>query len=356
MYGYSEYFQLTPSQVLQKVSQEQIFEFVLQKPIYLNKKIYTSPFRVDTDPGCRIVSYNGKLWFEDYASGIKPRDCFNMIEDMYGVTQREAVQIICSHFSISSDSSDYTKTPTSCPFILPPKVRSSLMPSTREWARKDKMFWSKFLITLEQVQQDEVKVLRSYSLTGVDGKVNHFTPYDITYLFEFGNHYKIYRPFNPNPEYRFITNCDQNDIGNLSRISIFGNELTIAKSYKDHRVVRNVMEIDDVIWFPNETMIPGEDILADLCVRFPKINILFDNDRQGMEGSEKLVQAFKKVKEDVIINKVFLPKNSIYSHKDPGEFVNKEGSKDLKRVLKELGIKDGTGTRKAPPDCPFFMD
>ena len=355
MYGYQDYFNLTPSQVLEKVPEVEIFEFILKQPIILNKKQYTSPFRVDGNPGCRIVPYRGKLWFEDYPSGHPPRDCFNMVQDYYGVGLKEAIQIICKHFFLSSDLSEYTPVPKS-EFKGTPKARAEISYQERVWERRDMIYWSKSLITIEQLEKDGIKPLRNFTITNSEGNRISFSPYDVTYLYSFDSRYKIYRPLCNNRDYRFMTNCNQNDIGNLSKISIFGDELTITKSYKDHRVLKNALGTEDVIWLQNEVVIPDVDILIDLSVRFKKINILYDNDRQGIEGSNKLAKAFMELDMEVGLNRVYLPLDEKFSYKDPALFVNKEGMEDLRKVLKQLNINGTTArTREDTGDCPFLM-
>jgi hypothetical protein len=354
MYGYQEYFNLTPSQVLEKISEAQIFGFILQQEIIIGKRVYRSPFRIDDDPGCRIVPYGGKLWFEDFASGHPPRDCFNMVRDFYGVNHQESIQIVCKHFLLSSDLSEYTPVPIA-KYEDSPRAKTQIPYQTRNWEKRDQTYWSKYLITKQQLEEDGVKPLRNYGIVNRDGKLDLFSPYDITYLYNFNPRYKIYRPENSNSDYRFITNCDQNDIGNLSKISIFGEDLTIGKSYKDHRVLKNALETNNVIWTQNEVVIPDDEILIDLSVRFKKINILYDNDKQGKEGGTKLEQAFLRVNPEANINKVFLPLRGKYSHKDPAQFVNKEGMKELKEVLKRLRVY-GTRTRGNSSQCPFILE
>ena len=43
--------------ILEKVSQEEIFEYIFKEKIYLNKK-YKSIFRIDLQPACYFKWYN----------------------------------------------------------------------------------------------------------------------------------------------------------------------------------------------------------------------------------------------------------------------------------------------------------
>lgn len=114
MYGYEEYNDISPEQLLQKVTQEQIFEFILRKPFSYEDR-YLSPFRLDTRPGCRFEqrSDNTILFVDFVEKNIRPdkthRNCFNMVMDKYNCNLNRAINIILSHFNLSTNSLDYNE-------------------------------------------------------------------------------------------------------------------------------------------------------------------------------------------------------------------------------------------------------
>src|SRR4029077_4179226 len=79
----------------------------------------------------------------------------------------------------------------------------------------------------------------------------------------------------------------ENDVGNYNNLPPEGELLIITKSYKDHRVLRNV-GYNNVIWFQNEGCIPDRWILNNLVRRFKRIIVLFDSDYSGTMAAIKL--------------------------------------------------------------------
>ena len=160
-------------------------------------------------------------------------------------------------------------------------------------------------------------------------------------MFDFVDKIKIYQPYGG--KYKWITNCDEDNIGNFDNLPPTGRELIIQKSYKDHRVLRNLEWGLNVIWFQNEGCVPSMDILVNLTQRFEYITIFFDNDEDGMKAAQKLCDIFNMIRESCA-RTVFLPKRRKHKQlygdylKDPGAFINKEGKQDFIKTLKQIGI------------------
>jgi hypothetical protein len=130
---------------------------------------------------------------------------------------------------------------------------------------------------------------------------------------------------------KWATNCSQNDIWGLEDLPLKGKTLTITKSYKDYRVVKN--QGVTTIAFQNEGMLPDDEILFPLLERFEEVIILFDNDRAGIEAAEKVVDYINAKyprKARYIHIKTSLNKNLI---SDPADFIAKKGKKPLTEFL-----------------------
>jgi hypothetical protein len=332
MYGYEEYFDLSPEHILQKVTQEQIFKIVL-KEIYIDTVCYTNPLRRDKNPGCWLSYDNttGALLFVDFADKNRThRNCFRMIMDKYNVSMRSALKIICNHYKLSENIIDYKEISIEDYEKLSiPKTPPIISFYQREFNKQDVKYWSQYLIFKNQLLEDGVYPIQSFIINGK--KIN---TYGLAYAYTFpNNRVKIYQPYT-NPKYKWITNCDNNIIGNYENISNKGKNLIVSKSYKDCRVLRN-LGYKNVIWFQNEGQVPNDKNNIELISRFERIIFLYDNDLSGKEAGIKLASIYNSYKKDCATN-LYLPNK--YGHKDPSDFIKKEGTKDLIKVLNKMNL------------------
>lgn len=341
MYGYYEYSDITAEQLLQKVKQERIFEMVLKEPFSYDKK-YFSPFRKDKTPGCFFTQReDGTILFVDFAdrTGHRHRSCFRMVMDAYEPTLSlsNAIDVICDYFKLSKNSSDYTPVSFTRNFTSVTEEKEGTIityTKKREFSRNDRIYWSKFLITTQNLLEDNVYPVDRFTKVNRKGKFSSVC-YNPSFALDFIHHVKLYFPLN-NIEFKWLSNCDENDIGNIDNLPITGSKLIISKAYKDHRVIRNLTN-NNVIWFQNEGCVPDDYILKMLLKRFHEIVIFFDNDYTGIKQGYKIVTILKKLsKGKNIVRMVYLPIKSKY--KDIAEYVGKEGRQDTLKILKQIKL------------------
>lgn len=340
MYGYEETIDVQPEHILQKISQLDIMSLCLGEKADLLGR-YTSPCREDNSPGCRLEERpDGSILFLDFGagSGKTHRNCFRLVMDTYNVHYREALKLICNHFGLITDANSYE------PIKAKPKVNNSSIDTPyntiidfipREINKKDKLFWSQFLIYPQHLIEDNTQMVGEITIDSSKGR-RSFKPFNQCYALDLKHHVKLYMPYN-NPKYKWITNADENDIGNIWNLPSTGKEVIIQKSYKDHRVLRNVDFGLNVCWTQNEGCIPHPMILKDLTERFEVMTIFYDNDEAGRLAALKLRNVILGINPSAKVRFVYLPRR--WNHKDPGEFVKKEGKSDLQQVLQHIGIK-----------------
>jgi hypothetical protein len=339
MYGYEELIELSPEQLLQKVTQESIFEFVLEHPFSYHHR-YTSPFRKDTKPDCRFEQRtDGIILFVDFGerSVGRPhkthRSCFAMVMDRYNVNLSGAIKIICQQFHLSTSTTDYQPVnPSQYTKVSTPDELTNIRYEAKPYQKSDILWWSSFLIKPEELLSDGTFNIRTYWIKK-SGKFSKFTPYSHCYAFDFVNKVKIYQPYSQ--KYKWITNCTEDDIGNVNNINPMGGELIIKKSYKDHRVIRNLLGLKDVVWVHNEGCIPSIGVLRNLIERFDLLTFFYDNDPDGIEAAKKITAECNKIKEGCA-RYIHLPLNLPY--KDPAQMVSKEGRQDSLTVLHQIGL------------------
>lgn len=340
MYGYEEYFDLTPEHILQKISQEDIFKIVFGEDLDIDLK-YINPIREgwDNSPGCWFEYYEETLLFMDFGDKVRHRSCFKMIMDYYEVTLKGALKLICKHYSLSTVRLDYSPViyHSNSPKSIYQKTATIITYEKREVQRRDIIYWSQYIIRPEHLIEDKVYPINRCTIYKGDSS-SSFNPYHIAYAYDFGDRVKIYQPLNTSG-YKWITNCNNNDIGNIQNLPDTANQLIITKSYKDHRTLRNLNLGFNVIWLQNEGQVPNKEILTSLIKRFKDIVIFFDNDNPGIQAAQKLSGILNEYKFGCA-RMVFLPKRK-YKWKDPSDFVKKEGRQDLIKELIKLKITNG---------------
>lgn len=340
MYGYEGSFEILPDQLLQKVTAEEIFRWIFNEDISTAYR-YTSPFRKDDSPNCRFEeTSDGTLLFIDFgetSGGRTHRTCWRAVMDHHKCTLSTAIKLVCNYFNLSSDPIDYVplqSEKSEAPIL---KTYPTLITwDNRPIEKRDKIFWSQFIITPQDLKEDRIDIVKTVHIDSRKGKKS-FNPMSICYAYDFGYHSKIYQPYN-NPQYKWITNCTEDDIGNIDNIPLVGDELIISKAYKDHRVLRNIgFGLKAVIWTQNEGCIPNAKILLDLSQRFKLITIFYDNDQPGRDAAAKLMAIILSINPSAKVRCIWLPVRK-YPHKDPSDFVHKEGRTDTQEVLKYIGI------------------
>jgi hypothetical protein len=341
MYGYEDSFDILPDQLLQKITAEEIFKWIFNDDISTAYR-YISPFRDDSNPDCRFQeTLDGTLLFIDFGernhSGRTHRTCWRAVMDYHKCSLSVALKLVSNHFGLSNNPIDYVPLQNEKNEAPAVKVYPTLITwDVRPIEKRDKIFWSQFIISSQDLKDDKVGIVKTVHIDSMKGKKS-FDPMSICYAYDFGHHVKIYQPYN-NPKYKWITNCNENDIGNLQNIPLIGDELIISKAYKDHRVLRNIgFGLKAVVWTPNEGSIPCAKILLDLSQRFPLITIFYDNDQPGRDAAAKLMAAILTVNPSAKVRCIWLPVRK-FPHKDPSDFIKKEGRADTQEVLKYIGI------------------
>lgn len=331
-YGYAELPNITPAQLLQRITQQEIFELVLGKPFSFNER-YLSPLRPDKRPACRFEQLeDGTILFVDFGDIVTHRTCFTMVMEKERLSVIGALSYLIQYFNLSGDAADYKEvirvhyrsTEDKSSFILPFV--------SKDYDRRDRLYWSQFLIYTDELLEDKVYSVRRFRTK----KGRTVTPFGPCYAIDFGHSVKIYQPYSE--EYKFYTNCTSDDVGNFNNLPAQGSLLIITKSYKDHRVLRNLGLGLNVIWLLNEGCVPHNTILRNLVNRFLEIVILFDNDFKGVASAMKLCNTLNEMREDCtrMVHLPLLIGSRERSWKDPAEFINKEGRVDLINTIKSM--------------------
>lgn len=301
-----DYKDITDIEVVGYIDKERILSLVTEEEIFslvfgFQPKEYSyvcSPFREDTNPGCWFERslHNGKLLFMDYADPFfNKQDCFSCVKRYFNLPNFYKTLLFIKDSLIESEKvfNSEVKKVAKVEFI--PKERKSvdIYIKPRNFVQSDKLVWYKYGITRTQLVEDKVIPVSKFTLMNTKKGNITSTVHTNCYAYtEFENNKKkLYFPYKTGKG-RFITNCNQNDIGNVANIRQ-EPQLVITKSYKDCRVLRN--QGVNCIWFQNEGMIPDEDLLISILSNHTDIVVLFDNDETGITASAKLVDIVNRL-------------------------------------------------------------
>ena len=331
---------LDKDKILEIVSEEDIFEMIFGfKPKEFD--YVTSPFRQDNKPGCWFeYSISGKLKFIDWASdyyvnGVKmvSMDCFDAVKLYYQLTNfYDTLHFIYNHLIQGKEITADKLVKKEKSVKKREKNKSSILIETREFDFRDANFWKKYGISSQQLLEDKVFALKKYKIINTTKANRAIRCLGVSYAytdFEDGKK-KIYSPF-ASKHGKFITNCGKDDIGGLKALSEKGEKLIITKSYKDYRVLRN--QGYDSIWFQNEGMFPTSFTLLPILARFEETIVFFDNDRAGIDASEKLIEYISSINNSTRVRSICTPNPKI---KDPSDFIHLKGEKELNEFLKTV--------------------
>lgn len=352
MYGYSEFVPLEEAEIFKRVSQDEIIEMALgYKPVPY-QRICNPLKKHDRNPGAYFEWFGGKLWFVDFGDFPTHRVVFKFISDFYKIPFIDGLKLVNNHFKLGLGQNDEITVPK--PVIYEhtsqhhnkEKERSHIIYKQRPLSAKDKSYWfSRYGITRENLAEDEVLAALWYKVySNIHQRWIVNRPRDICYVYtEFKQHVKVYRPF-ADRKHKWVTNCDENDIGGLRLLNPIGRTLIVKKAYKDYRIIKN--QGLNSIWFQNEGCVPSPEILADLSLRFDKIYVWFDNDEAGIKNSIKVSELININSPNKAIP-IWLPENLREEGiKDPSDLYFKKSEKHLKEFINE---KDLYGTTQNHP-------
>lgn len=324
--------------ILSCFKEEEIFELVFGfQPV--EYQYTTSPFRVDNEPGCWFERslHSGKLEFIDYADPLfNKQDCFSCVKRYFKLSNFYSTLVF-----IQKSLKDKVNITRNCEnlavFVPKEKKKVEIYIKPRNFIQSDKIVWFKYGITRKQLTEDNVIPTSKYVLTNTKKGTIIFNTYTHCYCFsEFeGNRKKLYFPYRKGNK-RFITNCNQNDIGGLKSL-VKAKQIVITKSYKDCRVLRN--QGVNCIWFQNEGMLPEKNLLKEILKPYKDIVVFFDNDETGLKAAKKAIDYINELGLKGKARKIHLKEELLCEKiKDSSDYYYYRGKDYLINFLKENKI------------------
>ncbi len=280
--------------VLTRVSQEDIMTRYTGVAVKLKVR-FSSPLRFDKHPSCTFRWYNNKLWLLD-GTTKESLDCFNVVQRVYHCDFPTALEHIARDFHLL----DSARAP------VPELVRQYHQPVSppepkqirvrvREWSEQDTTWWGQQGISTRTLDAGYVYPLSHVWLDDGhhDRCVYAFRETDPAYGYWSGvnqtlgvGEWKVYFPLRDRHDSRprFMANGPW--IQGLHLLPPTGEILVLTKSYKDSLLLRE-HHVPSVPPPAENTPFPP-DLVRSLQERFTQVVSLYDFDRTGVTGAQRL--------------------------------------------------------------------
>lgn len=286
--------QLTPNDILSKITEFDIFSKYCINFIDINKP-FCSELRVDKFPSCRIYTtqYN-TLRYKDFGSQ-ENYDCWNYVMKKYNCNYYEALRIISNDFGIKNlkvniSPSLVLGTEIKLNKVINTIVKSKLEIISQPWKLYDFDFWDQYKISFELLDRYKVVSAKHVVLYKGDNRyIFDSSKKNPRYGYLFPTCTKAYSPYE-NYLGKWMYDGDVNNVEGWENLDESGDLVVLTKSYKDVIEYRNLNI--NAISLPSETSIFKKEVKEELDKRFNKVIVNLDNDRQGVESTNKIVNEF----------------------------------------------------------------
>ena len=286
---------LTTENILNKISDYQIFSYYLGSNFTINK-VFSSPFRTDRTPSfCIFRTSEGNLMFKDLARG-DTGDCFTFAGKILGIFNftRLLVQInIDFKLNLIHNIESYIpKVVKGVDFFEQKEIVNKINDiqiKTRPFNSQDLEYWQDYgvdeiLLKYFNVFATEYTYYNN-NLWSVHSKYNPCYAY--IFRDDEGNYgYKLYRPLEKDKKKKWMSNVNpESMLQGISNLTKSNKILIITKSLKDVMVLRTLGYHSIAV--QGESMIINESLMDILKTRFEKIYLLFDFDLGGIKGAKR---------------------------------------------------------------------
>lgn len=337
LYTFSKTHYIELEEILQYVTEEEIFNIVLEEKIKIGD-FYKSPFREDKNPGCYFEIYRDTLIFVDFGSDKKYYNCVSFVQNFFSLSNyRESLIFIYNTLILNKNTSVKKKKKKKIYFFDKEKKDRNVQIIKRDFHEEDLKYWGSYGITKNNLIEDGVIPISSYRAMSNKGKYFCKTFLKPAYAYtDFKeNKKKIYCPKGVKNE-KWFTNCSPNDLGNIRTLEK-KDYVVITKSYKDFRVLKN--QSYNSFWIQSESIFPNVKTLDNIFkeFKFKRVYILFDNDSVGKAKSK----VFKKYLDTNFnnIENIILDLPKYKNIKDPSDLYCVIGEKPLQDFLSISIIK-----------------
>lgn len=283
------YTNITLDDIYAKVTLYELWKYYCRNFESLDRP-FLSEFYNDSNPDCRIfLASNNTLIYKDFGSN-EIYDIVKYIMRKYMCNFKEVLTIISNDFNISKTKIRVNKETRLLNFEEKLQInRTGIDIVYQPFNLTDYSYWNGYKIPFTLLQKYNVFSCKYVYLTKTNKIITYtYNKNNPIYAYRFrgdsGYVYKIYFPLNSTN--RWLFNGKSTNIEGYDQLSISGKVLIITKSLKDC-MVYNLLGYD-AISLQGEHNKLGDGLFKELQERFEKIYINYDNDKTGIEASQRL--------------------------------------------------------------------
>lgn len=326
---YSASVPVTKKFILERVTQEEIFEHYLGVEVQTRRQ-FCNPLRKDDNPTCNFSYHGEKLRFRDWA-WPRPLDCFDVVMKIYGLSFNDALKRIASDFDLvgTSENSHAVMRFREIKEAEGTNKRTRIRVRLSSFTDQDKRYLKSHGVHGEQCKKFNVKPIDRVWVRG--NLIWGYHDKDPAIGYYFGKDdkehelWKIYY-YGRRSGTRFI--CNTNRIQGWEQLPESGKGVVITKSLKD------VMALDNfgipAIAPQGESQYFPEDKMEELKERFDIIRSLYDFDLAGIRAAQRLRKKYR-VPPLFLTDGRFGTQN--YGAKDFSDFVKHNGEQQARGII-----------------------
>ncbi len=252
----------------------------------------------------------GKWKYKDFATNDRGDIC-DLLQALFKISFKQAKHKIHEDWAEIEDFKNATEAKmqqaaTNSTTINATTMKNYFKITEREPIEEDKLFWfDNYGINRKILDEYNVKFISSFSTSG-----KLIKPNGVTYAYDLGKGYKIYQPYGRDYKFTFIGQKEEKFIFGYKQLPKTGTIVFITGGEKDTLTIRGQGYY--AICLNSETASLPKWLYEDLKKRFEKIVVIYDNDKTGIEYSDKLCKEYG-------LEKVSLPAHE--NAKDISDFI-----------------------------------
>lgn len=280
--------------VLEKVSEYDIFRYYMPHTDWKVNVVTFSPFRNERSPSFIIGNKHGRLTFIDFGDTSKRGSCFDFVKMLFNLRDmQEVLQLIDKNFGLGfskqTDTQEYKRIITEYKQpVQAVKIYTTIQATVKRFTKNELAYWNQY-----HISEDELKANNVYSLSKVYLNKQLFTGglNELRFGYLYDDKWKIYRPYAKDKKSKWVPN-------NVPITAMDGKEdikqcdvAFINKSKKDYMVMKKI--------FPCSCAVQNEGLgcFSPENVEYIKSNsasqiLSFDADVTGVENSQQITQMF----------------------------------------------------------------
>ncbi len=309
-------------EILSKITELDILKFYCSEFKSITQS-FCSDLRNDRHPSCRIYHNGYNYRFKDFGNGDN-FNCWNYVMQKFNCSFVEALNIVSCDFNIKNIKTDLTiKSMLNIDDVIV-KFKTSIEIISQPWSITDFNYWNDYCIDFETLNYYNVVAAKNVILNKNINERYIFnykkTSPKYGYIFSGGN--KIYSPLESGVG-KWMKSGEY-DFEGWDQLNDRSDYVILTKGLKD--VMCYYMIDINAVSLPSETSRLTKSLVGMLKSKFNKIIINLDNDRQGIESTDKIVAEFgfdsfyvddncKDFSDYVKMNKLEKAKNMIYGRK-----------------------------------------